>query len=68
MSLMSFIQRKTVHRLEEYCASQTMQHFSGVILGKREFNRMLEEATQKWCDWLRGQGFPYKTNRSYFLG
>jgi len=47
---MFFIQRKTIHGLGEYCASHAMEHFSGGILGKREFSRMLEEATQKWYD------------------
>lgn len=44
---MSFIQRKIVHGLEEYHASQAVEHYSGGIWGKSEFYGLLEEATQK---------------------
>lgn len=50
MSFMSFIQGQTIHRLGEYGASQSKEHTSQEILGKREFCKALE-AMQKWHDW-----------------
>lgn len=47
---MSFIQGQTIHRLGEYGASQSKEHTSQEILGKREFCKALE-AMQKWHDW-----------------
>lgn len=47
MSLMSFIQGRTIHGLGEYRAFQAVKHFSQGILGKLEFYRVLEEATWK---------------------
>lgn len=47
----------------------TGEHCSQGIWGKREFDRMLEEATWRTeHDWLGSQGFPCKAGKSYFLG
>lgn len=49
MNEKSFIQRKTIHELGEYSASQAVEYGSWKIWSKGEFYRVLEEAA---C-WLR---------------
>lgn len=47
MSLISFIQEKTIHGFGEYSDSQVVEHPSWRILGKNESYRALEEAPGK---------------------
>lgn len=44
MSLMFFIQRKSIHGLREYNASQAVEHYSQKILGRKS---LIEEAVLK---------------------
>lgn len=48
MTFMSFIQGKTIHGLEEYSASQEVEHTAQVSLGTSELCRALEEELWKW--------------------
>lgn len=52
-SLMSFLQGKTIHGLGEDSASEAAEHSSQGILGKSEFYRVVEAASQKqgMTDW-----------------
>ena len=47
MSLVSFIQGKTIHGLGQHRASQAVEHSARGIWDKREFYRVLEAATGK---------------------
>ena len=62
ISLIHFIQGKTIHELcvcvgGVYLAPKAVEHSSQGNLGKREFFRMLQKATETTHDWLEGPAF-----------
>lgn len=60
MSLMCFIQGKTIHGLGEYSASQAMENCSQGIWGKT----IRRGNAETGYDWLGCQEFPYKASRA----
>lgn len=59
ISLIHFIQGKTIHELwgGVYLAPKAVEHSSQGNLGKSEFFRMLQKATETIYDWLEGPAF-----------
>ena len=65
---MSFIQEKTIHRWGSKVPYRTGALFQKDF-GKSEYIESIRKGNaETGHDWLGGQGFSYKANRSYFLG